>query len=312
MYTDWPHNYAEYVIRAPALLAFAQAEGALDRGMTPVLALPNKLKADDFNMHMLRPFFDYEPVTFRDFSRPVPPETPSNHTAEGKAVRCFKNLIVARLQFGDYPLAVRAARQISDWFQKHHPLAVPDCGKSPPVVGPSGQRLRLECIGYVFGARGFAHDMGVLRDADVIVAFHGAGAVNTIFMQPHRSLVEVRPFQFGSGSKVMWWPNMWMPQIARQSGWEIFFWGVNVEDKELCPPSPAEAVGFAGMEAIRDRSVKLRWEWLRPAIESIAQVNLSVPAYVQQLRNLSFLWQVDPGPHFGLAPVAIANATLIP
>ena len=51
-----------------------------------------------------------------------------------------------------------------------------------------------------------------MRSADVLVTLHGSGSNNALFMAEGSTLVEIRPYQFGTKSHE--WANTFMPQVG--------------------------------------------------------------------------------------------------
>ncbi|KAG2491284.1 hypothetical protein HYH03_010290 [Edaphochlamys debaryana] len=319
MFSHWPHNYAEYVIRVPATIHQFQVAKALSRNMSYVIGLPPYMPPDTFNIELVRPFSNYEPAMWRDFSRPVPEGTPSNHTVEGVAVRCFERMIVGRLLNGNYPAAVEAADEIYEYYAakpggpppkarvlvEHRPYGgtrqflhadelIRDCNSAPPFPGPDGRQIKVECQLHTFGSS-LVGDLRAVGDADVLVAFHGAGAMNAAFMPRRSSLLEVRPREFGTTHAG--WPNIWQPMVAHQTRFEhFFFWGLCVEDPDLSPAGEPEKAGLeAGSFAARDRHVHLKWPMLKTPLERILQVKGSVELYEEALVKHELMWLVEPG-----------------
>ncbi|KAG2485313.1 hypothetical protein HYH03_015986 [Edaphochlamys debaryana] len=339
-YCHWPHNFGEYFIRTPSIIHRFQEIKALSRNMTYLVGLPPNMPADPFNIDLLRPLSIYEPTTWREFSRPLPEGTPSNHTAEGVAVRCFERMIVGRLQGGSYPEVVRTAEDIYEYYAakpggpppkgprwhsnvtnppntikvliEHRPYGgtrqflhsdelLRECNSAAPLPGPDGRQIKVECRLHTFGAS-LVEDLRAVGDADVLVAFHGAGAMNAAFMPRRSSLLEVRPREFGT--KHGGWPNQWQPTIAHQSKYEhYFFWGLCVDDPELSPPGEQEAAGLeGGAFAARDRHVHLKWPMLKTPLERILQIKGSVDLYEEAVVKNDLMWLVEPGGSMRPAP----------
>ncbi|PNH08790.1 hypothetical protein TSOC_004666 [Tetrabaena socialis] len=345
LYSQWSNNYGEYILRVPTLVHQFQDMQLLNRRMSYMLGIPAKLPAEPFNMDLLRPLMDLEPTTFRDFSRPQPDGTPSRHTAEGTAVRCFERMVVGRIFASSYPHTARMAPVISQYYAEKNLLKatsspwrdtgpdtlrvlierrpsgmsrqlwgteqlLQDCEQAPPLTTPSGRALRLQCISYAFGRSDFAADMAVLRITDVIVAVHGAGAMNILFAPQASSLIEIRPRDFGTTHGE--WPNTYMPKMCLESSWQFLFWGLNVDDPELSTAGALEAAGrlMGPQYAARDRHVQLKWAMLWPILEQLVQVDRDVGLYQDAVRNRTFLWLAEAGGKFGLAPEYMATQTL--
>lgn len=131
---------------------------------------------------------------------------------------------------------------------------------------------RFECKSRTFGSppSGVLTDISLMRDAHVLVAYHGAGEMNSLWMPHGRALLEVRGRQFGSTHG--WWPAFWWPMIGMQTGHVRHFWGLNVEDPTHNENSELEALGVEtnpGFNA-RDRCVILNWElMLLPMLDKL-------------------------------------------
>ena len=109
----------------------------------------------------------------------------------------------------------------------------------------------VECTVHTFGQSLLA-DMLLMNGTDVLVAHHGAGEMNAIFMPPHASLLELRgrregdPWTFSLADR-------WHPDIARKSNsWgqgakartSYLFWALVLADPQLVEPSAIEVAGF--------------------------------------------------------------------
>ena len=51
-----------------------------------------------------------------------------------------------------------------------------------------------------------------MRSGNVLVTIHGSGSNNALFMAEGSTLVEIRPYQFGTKSHE--WANTFMPQVG--------------------------------------------------------------------------------------------------
>ena len=176
-----------------------------------------------------------------------------------------------------------------------------------PVLAACALRADLECIAHKFGDH--LKDLALLREADVLVAFHGSGELNSLFMPPRSSLLEVHAAEFGSTFLV--WPAEWMPRIAAQTDWHVFYFGVNVEDRALNQNSPLETQGIETNPSFnaRDRFAALSWDYLGPMLDLIAAQNRSAATYQAMagdaLAHVLYTW--DNGKLEAAPPVHCSN-----
>ena len=80
--------------------------------------------------------------------------------------------------------------------------------------GWGGRPASVECQSYALGSRPFVQDLAVLQETDVLVATHGSGEMNAVFMPYQSSVVEVR----GSDADKLY-ANQWHPFISTLSGY---------------------------------------------------------------------------------------------
>ena len=55
-------------------------------------------------------------------------------------------------------------------------------------------------------------NIAAVRSANVLVTIHGSGSNNALFMEEGSTLIEVRPYQFGT--KAHKWANAFMPKVS--------------------------------------------------------------------------------------------------
>ncbi|KAG2427865.1 hypothetical protein HXX76_012185 [Chlamydomonas incerta] len=145
------------------------------------------------------------------------------------------------------------------------------------------------------GAR-FRHTLAVVRSAHVLVALHGAGAANALFLRTDgggggggvagskraaTALLEVRPCGFGS--RFVWWADVHMAAQLPRSGDAVHFHALNLEDPAQCSPADwmlaikAPGLGTPNTRhgighAMRDQHVTLQPEVLRAMLEHVASL----------------------------------------
>ena len=76
----------------------------------------------------------------------------------------------------------------------------------------------------------------------------------------------------------MFWANQWNPLISQQSGFQLFWWGLFMEDPALVTISALEEAGLAD-DAIRDQNVRLLWRHLEPMLGRVASTDKNPEAY---------------------------------
>ncbi|KAG2494123.1 hypothetical protein HYH03_007761 [Edaphochlamys debaryana] len=85
----------------------------------------------------------------------------------------------------------------------------------------------------------FRSNIAAVRSAHVLMAFHGAGAINSFFMHQHdagpSALLELRPCKLGS--KYSRWPDSYEPALHETAGDAVRVFAYNVEDKAQCRQS---------------------------------------------------------------------------
>ena len=59
---------------------------------------------------------------------------------------------------------------------------------------------------------GICRNIAAVRSANVLVTIHGSGSNNALFMEEGSTLIEIRPFEFGT--KASAWANAFMPKVA--------------------------------------------------------------------------------------------------
>jgi hypothetical protein len=290
VYTHWVMNYGETMVRVPPLMV--DLKEALE-GASLSLATPLKLPLDRFNEVLLAPFSARKPVSFAELSA-VRRHNFSEHEA------CFSQVVLLKATSGGYPDLPRAADAISAYYEPFPAAPWRSSGnevtrivfESRPNKGmrqfidldatlaSCGEHRQLECRQHTFGGD-IRADIALMRETDILVAYHGAGEINSLYMQPHGALLEIRPQGFGTIHG--WWPAFWHPMISMQTNQRYFFWGLNVEDPALNQASPQEAENLEKNDAFnaRDRFVKLQWDFLHPMLQKIIALKRNVEAYRQ-------------------------------
>lgn len=96
-------------------------------------------------------------------------------------------------------------------------------------------------------------DVEAVQSADVLVAAHGAGNANFIFMRDNTSFLEIIPYEFTRYSDGHWL-SIYNPTTVEKIGYRVRYYGLNVEDPELSVASPYEEEGWSlPWPASRDR-----------------------------------------------------------
>jgi hypothetical protein len=279
VYTPWVMNYAEAFIRAPTLL---HALGDAWNGTQVAYATPLKLPIDDFMAFITSPFSIHPAVSFAELSALRRDGNLTNHEA------CYDTVVLLKITNGAFPELPDTANAI---VQHHQPLPRAPWHSDGPsvtrvvfeqrpnkamrqflgldeVLAACASDGTLECRAHEFGVS-YVDDMALMQGADVLVAYHGAGETNSLYMPRHSAILEIRAREFGT--KHGWWSAFWWPSISLQTQHSMFFWGLNVEDPSLNTNSPMEAEGLEhdpGFNA-RDRFVTLRWEFLKLMLDKV-------------------------------------------
>ncbi len=55
-------------------------------------------------------------------------------------------------------------------------------------------------------------NIAAVRSANVLVTIHGSGSNNALFMEEGSTLIEIRPYQFGTRASE--WANAFMPKVV--------------------------------------------------------------------------------------------------
>eukprot|EP00775_Hariotina_reticulata_P006871 gene6871-7087_t len=182
--------------------------------------------------------------------------------------RCFESLTLCSLNnprgfpsSTDRPVW-SGAQFIKDFWMQHY-------GTAYSYLLPHQQALQQPgAFRVVFAIRSEAEvsatanysqtDFAVLDHTDVLVGLHGAQLMNAFFMPAHKSLVEIRPYNFNLG-----WPSIYFrePMVEDDKGEGIFWFGVNTIQKNNSLPGMWEAVK-RGCCYERDRHTRIEYEAL--------------------------------------------------
>ena len=293
-WSTWVFNLGETFLRLPTNVRRLQEAGAFTHPWY-VPVTPLKLPLEGFHEWMLSPFSKNTSrlVSLFEFSD-------VRHTHQGAAddvehEACFSTVVLLKLVGGGYPDLPKAADEIAKhyapslppqslWnstgdkattrvvFETRPNLSQRQFRNLSAVLAACGADRRFECTTRTFGTPpgGMLTDMAVMRDADVLVAYHGAGEMNSLWMRHGAALLEVRGREFGSTHG--WWPAFWWPMIGMQTEHVRQFWGLNVEDPARNEDSELQRLGVEhnpGFNA-RDRCVVLDWEqMLLPMLDKI-------------------------------------------
>ena len=312
IFTPWAMNFAESFIRVPTLLS--KLRGAWS-GAVATVATPLKLPADPFFGFYSAPFSDGRPTSFAELSALRVDGTDAANLTEHEA--CFEKVVLLKLNNGAYPELPAAARRIAEFYALETPSSPWSThgdavtrvvfeqrpNKSmrqflglDDVLAECARDAALECKAHAFGAS-FTDDLALMKQADVLVSYHGAGEVNSLFMPPHSAILEVRARDFGT--KHGFWSAFWWPMISQQTKQEVFFWGLNVEDPALNTNSAMEAEGLEHDESFnaRDRFVTLKWNYLKPMLDKVIAVKRDVGAYraIYKTHGTGVVWTWNNG-----------------
>jgi hypothetical protein len=218
VYSQWLMNYAESFIRIPTLLN--KLKNVLGGGATLALATPLKLPLDRFNAIQLAPFSQKTPVSFAELSA-LRRQNFSEHEA------CFSQVVLLKITSGAYADLPVAADAIAAYYE---PFPASPWRSTPAdavtrivfesrpnrgmrqfinldeTLAACKENQQLECKRHTFGDN-FKADVALMREADVLVAYHGAGEMNSLYMKPHSAILEIRARGFGTTHG--WWPAFW-------------------------------------------------------------------------------------------------------
>ena len=56
-------------------------------------------------------------------------------------------------------------------------------------------------------------NIAAVSSADILVTIHGSGSNNVLFMREGSTLIEVRPYKFGTESPE--WANYFIPKVSK-------------------------------------------------------------------------------------------------
>lgn len=290
VYSPWLMNLAETAIRVPTLLMKLEDAWA---GARVAAATPLKLPIDSFVKSFIAPFTDEETTSFAELSALRMDSNLTEHEA------CYSNVIFLKVKNGAYPELPALGQRIAQFYETVTPASpwkTSDASVTrivfetrpnksmrqfiglKDVLDACAREASLECEAHEFGIS-LPADIARMKHADVLVAYHGAGETNSIFMRRHASILEIRGKDFGT--KHGWWAALWWPMISLQTEQHVFFWGLNVEDESLNTNSPLEQEGLENNEGFnaRDRFVTLQWGYVKRMLDKIIAVKRDVSTY---------------------------------
>jgi hypothetical protein len=312
VYSPWLMNLAETAIRVPTLLM--KLEDAWT-GARVAAATPLKLPIDSFVKSFIAPFTDEETTSFAELSALRMDSNLTEHEA------CYSNVVFLKVKNGAYPELPALGQRIAQFYETvtpPSPWKTSDASVTrivfetrpnksmrqfiglEEVLDACAREASLECAAHEFGSS-LQADISRMKHADVLVAYHGAGETNSIFMHRHAAILEIRGKEFGT--KHGWWAAFWWcapssciehactssdndqcfrrPMISQQTEQNVFFWGLNVEATALNTNSPLEQEGLEHNEGFnaRDRFVTLQWGYLVRMLNKVITVKRDVAAY---------------------------------
>ncbi|KAK9908475.1 hypothetical protein WJX75_008501 [Coccomyxa subellipsoidea] len=330
MFSNWPTTYGEVVVRAPQRAYQWHSSGIVSEQVSYVVATPGGGGLPSFWAPMLAPFTRLGVSSLADFSARLPPGTPSNATNEGTALQCFQKVILCKLAAADFshmydvgqatrahyaaaslirnpagfPKAATEASgaasvSLNVLIEQRHGVVrnflnmdqlLRDCSDSEDLQGAS-----VSCRSATF-ASDLAWNIAAVSTADILVTIHGSGSNNVIFMREGSTLVEVRPYKFGTESPE--WANTFIPKVAEANGYRVQYIGLNIADEQLSRPGGYEANNTGSADAAthaRDRHVILPWEVLRQVLEMLLSVRGNHSAYLDLVAAGKHILNVLPG-----------------
>ncbi|BDA45095.1 hypothetical protein COCOBI_06-5750 [Coccomyxa sp. Obi] len=331
LFTNWPTTYGEAVVRAPQRAYKWHSTGIVSAKVSYVVATPGGAGLPSFWAPMLAPFTELDVISLADFSARLPPGTPSDATNEGVAVQCFQKVILCKIvasdfrQMYDVGQATRAHYAAASLIR--NPAGFPEAAASGgPAAKPGNlnvlieQRhgvvrkflnmdallrecdenqelhgVRVSCRSATF-ASDLAWNIAAVSAADVLVTIHGSGSNNVLFMREGSTLVEVRPYKFGTDNPE--WANFFIPEVAKANGYRVQYIGLNIADAELSRPGAFEANGTGNTNAAthaRDRHVILPWQVLRQVLDMLLGVRGNHSAYLDLVSERRHILNVLPG-----------------
>ncbi|EIE21073.1 hypothetical protein COCSUDRAFT_56993 [Coccomyxa subellipsoidea C-169] len=326
MLSNWPTTYGEVVVRAPQRAYQWHSSGIVSDAVSYVVATPGGIGLPRFWPPMLAPFTRLAVSSLADFSARLPQGTPSDATNEGVAVQCFQKVILCKIPSGDFRLmydvgqatrahyaaaslirnpasfpeaAAAASDSLNVLVEQRHGVVrnflnmdqlLKDCGESGKLQGTS-----VACRSATF-AGDLAWNIAAVSSADVLVTIHGSGSNNVLFMHEGSTLIEVRPYKFGTETPE--WANFFIPKVAEANGYRVQYIGLNILDEELSRPGGFEANGTGSVDAAtlaRDRHVILPWEVLRQVLNMLLSVRGNRSAYLDLVAEGRHILNVLPG-----------------
>lgn len=297
-WSTWIFNLAETFLRLPTNVRRLHKAQAFSAPVY-VPVTPLKLPLEAFHEWMLAPWSKNtsRTVSLFEFSavRHAHQGAASDDGAEQEA--CYATVVLLKVTGGGYPDLPPTADDIkahlapavptqSPWksvadnsstvtrivFETRPNAAMRQFRNLTAALEACEKDARFECKTRAFGSTpaGVLTDIALMQDAHVLVAYHGAGEMNSLWMRHGRAILEIRGAGFGSTHG--WWPAFWWPMIGMQTGHVRHWWALNVEDLSHNENSELETQGLEtnpGFNA-RDRFVILNWElMLLPMLDKI-------------------------------------------
>ncbi|CAL8469160.1 g8701 [Coccomyxa elongata] len=331
LFPNWPTTYGEAVVRVPQRAYKWHSSGIVSAKVSYVVATPGGSGLPSFYAPMLAPFTGLDVISLADFSARLPPGTPSEATNEGVAVQCFQKVILCKIVASDFRhmydvgLATRAHYAAASLIR--NPAGFPEAAASGgPAAKPGNLNVlieqrhgvvrnflnmdallrecdenpelhgaRVSCRSATF-ASDLAWNIAAVSAADVLVTIHGSGSNNVLFMQEGSTLVEVRPYKFGTD--IPEWANFFIPEVAKANGYRVQYIGLNIADAELSRPGGFEANGTGNFDVAtraRDRHVILPWQVLRQVLDMLLGVRGNHSAYLDLVLEHKHILNVLPG-----------------
>eukprot|EP00884_Botryococcus_braunii_P000262 jgi/Botrbrau1/10236/Bobra.0362s0025.1 len=324
----------------PQLYSFHN-EGGVNQDVTYVMGTLHGLPVPGFVHDLIRPFSKYEVQTLAEFSSRLPTNFSSSATAEGRHVRCFDKALVCQIldmaYFGTPRDMAPAAEHVFAWYKDRNLLPINPAGfsKRQPDAhgdGRTGRLIRVlvivrkntreilnrkelmeacnaedglwECREFRFGS-GLATDMAAVHSADVLLAAHGAGNQNFIFMRKGAALLEVNPMGWMRKTEGHEW-SLFIPTTADKMGHKVRYFAINIADPELSEPSIYEKEGWVQKSVFepkeRDRNMRLPWAALKETLERIKGIK-SQEEYLEMRRDGDNVLDLLPGGVLQRTPV---------
>ncbi|PNH07358.1 hypothetical protein TSOC_006186, partial [Tetrabaena socialis] len=224
----------------------ALTEEGMDPRMSLVVATPHGLRLPGFVRVFMESIFEHQVSSLAEFSaRGRDPLEPSNTTAEGHRIRCFKEVTLCKFHnrqgAGLCSAGAHLLHHYADRLPPTAPLIDPGADSDalkvvfasrPNATGRSilneadllaacaaldpaaelgaeygGPYRRLKCVAHAYG-RDLMLDMALAQVTDVLVATHGAAGSNSFLLARGASYLEVLPYRFSPA-----WANVYYARM---------------------------------------------------------------------------------------------------